>query len=113
MMTDMVPAQLPGSPTYLQPGTPALAKFLLDLGYTTDEFGKNHLGDHTEALPDGARVSGILGLSLSPRRHADGELPRRQQKPKPARGRTGRARTRRSPAFPKSPAPSTPRARLA
>ena len=49
--TGMIPPQLPGSPSYLQPGTPALAKFLLDLGYTTGEFGKNHLGDHTEALP--------------------------------------------------------------
>ena len=29
----------------------AVAKFLLDLGYTTGEFGKNHLGDHTAALP--------------------------------------------------------------
>lgn len=47
----MIPPQLPGSPSYLQPGTPALAKFLLDLGYTTGEFGKNHLGDHTSALP--------------------------------------------------------------
>jgi arylsulfatase A-like enzyme len=27
------------------------AKFLLDLGYNTGEFGKNHLGDHTDALP--------------------------------------------------------------
>ena len=26
-------------------------RFLLDLGYTTGEFGKNHLGDHTAALP--------------------------------------------------------------
>ena len=32
-------------------GHPGLAKFLHDLGYTTGEFGKNHLGDHTEALP--------------------------------------------------------------
>jgi arylsulfatase len=47
----MIPPQLPGSPTYLLPGTPALAKFLLDLGYSTGEFGKNHLGDHTDALP--------------------------------------------------------------
>jgi arylsulfatase A-like enzyme len=47
----MIPPQLPGSPTYLLPGTPALAKFLLDLGYTTGEFGKNHLGDHPDALP--------------------------------------------------------------
>src|SRR3954464_165265 len=47
----MIPPQLPGSPSYLRPGTPAVAKFLLDLGYNTGEFGKNHLGDHTEALP--------------------------------------------------------------
>jgi arylsulfatase A-like enzyme len=51
LRTGMIPPQLPGSPTYLKPGTPAIAKFLLDLGYTTGEFGKNHLGDHTDALP--------------------------------------------------------------
>jgi arylsulfatase A-like enzyme len=49
--TGMIPPQLPGSPSYLRPGTPALAVFLHDLGYTTGEFGKNHLGDHTAALP--------------------------------------------------------------
>ena len=51
LRTGMIPPQLPGMPTYLKPGTPALSKFLLDLGYNTGEFGKNHLGDHTEALP--------------------------------------------------------------
>jgi arylsulfatase len=51
LRTGLVPPELPGSPSYLRPGTPALAKFLIDLGYTTGEFGKNHLGDHTEALP--------------------------------------------------------------
>jgi arylsulfatase A-like enzyme len=51
LRTGMIPPQLPGSPSYLKPGTPALAKFLYDLGYTTGEFGKNHLGDHTDALP--------------------------------------------------------------
>ena len=51
LRTGMIPPQLPGSPTYLKPGTPALAKFLYDLGYNTGEFGKNHLGDHTAALP--------------------------------------------------------------
>src|SRR5499425_2609923 len=49
--TGMIPPQLPGSPTYLRPGNPALAAFLHDLRYNTGEFGKNHLGDHTEALP--------------------------------------------------------------
>src|SRR5262245_25662277 len=50
LRTGMIPPQLPGSPSYLRPGTPALAKFLADLGYNTGEFGKNHLGDHTESL---------------------------------------------------------------
>jgi arylsulfatase len=51
LRTGMIPPQLPGSISYLRPGTPALAVFLRNLGYTTGEFGKNHLGDHTEALP--------------------------------------------------------------
>jgi arylsulfatase len=51
LRTGMIPPQLPGSPSWLRPGTPAVAQFLYNLGYTTGEFGKNHLGDHTEALP--------------------------------------------------------------
>jgi arylsulfatase A-like enzyme len=47
----MVQPQLPGSPSYLKPGTPCIGQFLLDLGYTTGQFGKNHLGDHNAALP--------------------------------------------------------------
>ncbi len=42
LRTGMIPPQLPGSPSYLRPGTP---------GYTTGEFGKNHLGDHPDSLP--------------------------------------------------------------
>ncbi|HET6325155.1 MAG TPA: arylsulfatase [Planctomycetaceae bacterium] len=51
LRTGMIPPQLPGSPSYLRPGTPCIAKFLLDLGYSTGEFGKNHLGDHPASLP--------------------------------------------------------------
>jgi arylsulfatase A-like enzyme len=51
LRTGMIPPQLPGSPTYLLPGTPTVSKFLRDLGYNTGQFGKNHLGDHTDALP--------------------------------------------------------------
>src|SRR6266581_2191270 len=47
----MVLPQLPGAISYLRPGTPALAQFLYDLGYSTGEFGKNHLGDHPDSLP--------------------------------------------------------------
>ena len=51
LRTGMIPPQLPGSPSWLRKGTPAMAVFLRDLGYTTGEFGKNHLGDRAEALP--------------------------------------------------------------
>src|SRR6267378_5238974 len=47
----MVLPQLPGAISYLRPGTPCLAQFLYNLGYSTGEFGKNHLGDHPDSLP--------------------------------------------------------------
>src|SRR5437763_1043153 len=47
----MVLPQWPGAISYLRPGTPALAAFLYNLGYSTGEFGKNHLGDHPDSLP--------------------------------------------------------------
>ena len=77
----MVLPEIPGSPSYLRPGTPHLAKFMHDLGYTTGEFGKNHLGDTTELLTHRARVPRILGLPLSSRCHARRKLPRHQQVP--------------------------------
>src|SRR6201982_3916611 len=49
--TGMIPPQLPGSPSYLRPGTPCIAKFLLDLGYTTGPFGKNHRRHPPSSLP--------------------------------------------------------------
>src|SRR5436309_7091328 len=52
----MIPPQLPGSPSYLRPGTPALAAVLYNLGYSTGEFGKNHLADPTDALPTRQRL---------------------------------------------------------
>ena len=109
LRTGMIPPQLPGSPSYLRPGTPALAKFLLDLGYTTGEFGKNHLGDHTDCAADGARLPGVLGLPLPPGRDAAGELPRHQQDPDSSRPSRRHARTRRFPASRRSPARSTPK----
>jgi arylsulfatase A-like enzyme len=87
LRTGMIPPQLPGSPSYLRPGTPALAKFLLDLGYNTGEFGKNHLGDHTASLPTAHGFQEYWGYLYHPRRHAAGELPRHQQEPDHADGR--------------------------
>ena len=51
LRTGLIVPQLPGSPSWLKPGTPSLAKVLHDLGYTTFQVGKNHLGDNVEALP--------------------------------------------------------------
>src|SRR6267154_5895073 len=39
LRTGMIPPQLPGSPSWLRPGTPAVAQFLYDLGYTEAEQG--------------------------------------------------------------------------
>ena len=68
LRTGMIPPQLPGSPSYLRPGTPALAKFLLDLGYTTGEFGKNHLGDHTARCRrrTASRSTGAISTTWTP-----------------------------------------------
>ena len=71
----MVLPELPGSPSYIRPGTPHLARFLLDLGYNTGEFGKNHLGDHADSLPTAHGFQEFLGLPLSPRCDAGGNFP--------------------------------------
>src|SRR5271165_4441906 len=42
LRTGMIPPQLPGSPSYLRPGTPCIAKFLLDLGYHPDSLPTAH-----------------------------------------------------------------------
>jgi arylsulfatase len=51
MRAGMLMPQLPGAISYLRPGTPTLARFLYNLGYTTGQFGKNHLGDNPDSLP--------------------------------------------------------------
>jgi arylsulfatase len=83
LRTGMIPPQLPGSPSYLRPGTPALAKFLLDLGYNTGEFGKNHLGDHTASLPTAHGFQEYWGYLY----HLDAMQPGYQQVADPADGR--------------------------
>ena len=106
LRTGMIPPQLPGSPSYLRPGTPALAKFLLDLGYNTGEFGKNHLGDHTDALPtahgfqefwgylyhlDAMQGVSFPDINKTPT-HADGHRAAVQEHADPGPSRSRRAR---------------------
>ena len=57
--------QLPGATSSLLPGTPAISKFLLDLGYNTGQFGKNHLGDVTASLPTAHGFQEFWGTSTT------------------------------------------------
>ena len=75
LRTGMIPPQLPGSPSYLRPGTPALAKFLHDLGYNYRRVRQEPPRRPHRRATDGARLPGVLGLPLSPGCDAGCELP--------------------------------------
>ena len=47
---------------------PTIATALKAMGYTTGQFGKNHLGDLNQLPADRARVRRVFRLPLSPRR---------------------------------------------
>jgi arylsulfatase len=49
--TGMVTVGIPGSTLGIQKTDPTLAEVLKTLGYSTAQFGKNHLGDRNEFLP--------------------------------------------------------------
>ena len=84
----MILPEIPGSPSYLRTGTPHLAKFLLRSRLHHRRVRQEPSWRYHRVPADRARVPGILGLSLSPRCHAAGELPRHQQVPDGADRRT-------------------------
>jgi arylsulfatase len=49
--TGLTKVGIPGSDLGIQPEDPTLAELLKPHGYTTGQFGKNHLGDRDEFLP--------------------------------------------------------------
>jgi arylsulfatase A-like enzyme len=49
--TGLTKVGMPGSKLGLQPEDPTIAELLKPLGYSTGQFGKNHLGDRDEFLP--------------------------------------------------------------
>ncbi len=49
--TGLTKVGIPGAPIGLQKEDPTLAELLKPLGYTSGQFGKNHLGDRDEFLP--------------------------------------------------------------
>ena len=82
----MVLPQLPGAISYLRPGTPCIAKFLLRPRLQHGRVRQEPPRRSSRFAADGARLPGVLGLPLSPRRDAAGELPGHQQQP----GQAGR-----------------------
>lgn len=59
--TGLTKVGVPGAPIGLQPEDPTLAELLKPLGYTTGQFGKNHLGDRDEFLPTNHGFDEFLG----------------------------------------------------
>src|ERR1700675_1880644 len=51
LRTAMTKVGLPGAALGLQKADPTIAELLKPLGYTTGQFGKNHLGDRNAMLP--------------------------------------------------------------
>ncbi|MBW4432551.1 MAG: arylsulfatase [Pelatocladus maniniholoensis HA4357-MV3] len=49
--TGLTKVGLPGADLGIRPEDPTIAELLKPLGYTTGQFGKNHLGDRDEFLP--------------------------------------------------------------
>jgi arylsulfatase len=49
--TGLTKVGLPGAPEGLKKEDPTIAELLKPLGYTTGQFGKNHLGDRNDMLP--------------------------------------------------------------
>ena len=51
MRTGLLKVGLPGAKEGLSDKDPTLAELLKPLGYTTGQFGKNHLGDRNDSFP--------------------------------------------------------------
>ena len=51
LRTGLTKVGFPGATIGIQPGDPTLPELLRPLGYTSGQFGKNHLGDRDEYLP--------------------------------------------------------------
>ncbi|GAB3277525.1 arylsulfatase [Parahaliea aestuarii] len=51
LRTGLTKVGIPGAELGIQPEDPTLAELLRPLGYTSGQFGKNHLGDRDEFLP--------------------------------------------------------------
>ncbi len=83
LRTGMILPQLPGSPiSYLRPGTPMHRPSSSTILATPPASSARTISATIPRFAaDGARLPGILGLPLSPGRHAAGQFPGHQQDP--------------------------------
>ena len=63
--TGLTKVGIPGAELGIQPEDPTLAELLKPHGYTSGQFGKNHLGDRDEFLPTNHGFDEFFGQSGS------------------------------------------------
>lgn len=61
LRTGLLKVGLPGADIGIRPEDPTIAELLKPLGYTSGQFGKNHLGDKDEFLPTNHGFDEFLG----------------------------------------------------
>jgi arylsulfatase A-like enzyme len=73
--TGLTKVGVPGSPVGLQAEDPTIAELLKPLGYSTAQFGKNHLGDLNEYLPTAHGFDEFFGNLYHLNAEEEPELP--------------------------------------
>jgi arylsulfatase A-like enzyme len=63
--TGLTKVGLPGADLGLRPEDLTIADVLKPLGYTTGQFGKNHLGDRDEFMPTAHGFDEFFGISIT------------------------------------------------
>ena len=79
LRTGMIPPQLPGQPVLSAAGHPGARQVPARSRLRHRRVRQEPSGRPHRRTADGARVPGVLGLPVSPRRHAGRELPGHQQ----------------------------------
>lgn len=75
LRTGLTKVGMPGATLGIQPEDPTIAELLKPLGYTTGQFGKNHLGDRDEYLPTNHGFDEFFGNLYHLNAEEEPELP--------------------------------------
>ena len=75
MRTGLTKVGLPGAPEGMKKEDPTIATLLKEMGYTTGQFGKNHLGDRDEMLPTNHGFDEFFGNLYHLNAEEEPELP--------------------------------------